>query len=96
MIEFKCNCAMGSHRAPLEGFEVSSGAINKIPEILKDGVTGFVIDDFNPAKYADAIAKIIDIPSVRLSMAKEIKRDSCRFAYKRQANDFCRDCRTGR
>ena len=34
MIEFQCSCSMGSHRAPLEGCEISRGAIEKIPQIL--------------------------------------------------------------
>ena len=36
MIEFECSCAMKKHSAPLESYEISSGAINKIPEILKN------------------------------------------------------------
>ena len=36
MIEFACSCERGSHKAPLNGYEISSGAIYKIPEILKD------------------------------------------------------------
>ena len=47
MIEFACSCDMKKHRAPLEGYEISSGAIKKIPEILKkaireDGYKGFL------------------------------------------------------
>ena len=34
MIEFSCECEMKKHSAPLERCEISSGAINKIPEIL--------------------------------------------------------------
>lgn len=45
MIEFACDCAMGVHKAPLEGYEISSGAINKIPEILKDYQKIYVVAD---------------------------------------------------
>ena len=45
MIEFKCSCERGSHRAPLESYEISSGAINKIPEILKDYKKIYVVAD---------------------------------------------------
>lgn len=34
MIEFDCSCSMRRHRAPLRGCEISSGAIEKLPEIL--------------------------------------------------------------
>jgi glycerol-1-phosphate dehydrogenase [NAD(P)+] len=47
MIEFKCNCEMGIHRAPLEGYEISSGAIYKLPAILKDYKRIYVVADEN-------------------------------------------------
>ena len=36
---------MGAHRAPLEGYEISSGAINKLPEILKGYTKIYVVAD---------------------------------------------------
>lgn len=60
MIEFKCNCDMKSHRAPLEGYEISSGAINKIPEILKDYKKIYVVADKNTYKAAgEKVEKIL-------------------------------------
>lgn len=47
MIKFDCSCAMGSHKAPLEGYEISSGAIAKIPEILKDYNRIYIVADEN-------------------------------------------------
>lgn len=35
MIEFACDCAMKKHRAPIEKYEIPSGAIKKIPELLE-------------------------------------------------------------
>lgn len=52
MIRFSCDCAMGSHRAPLEGYEISSGAINKLPEILKDYHKIYVVSDENTHRAA--------------------------------------------
>ena len=52
MIEFECSCAMGKHRAPLEGYEISSGALNKIPEILKDYNKIYVVADENTYRAA--------------------------------------------
>ena len=43
---------MGSHKAPLEGYEISSGAINKIPEILKDYNKIYVVADQNTYRAA--------------------------------------------
>ncbi len=54
MIEFECSCSMKKHRAPLEGYEISSGALNKIPEILKDYNRIYVVADENTYKAAGA------------------------------------------
>ena len=35
MINFECSCSRKSHRAPLENIIITSGAIYKLPEILK-------------------------------------------------------------
>jgi len=52
MIEFACECAMKSHRAPIEGYEISAGAINKLPEILKDYKRIYIVADENTYKAA--------------------------------------------
>ena len=59
MIEFNCTCERGSHRAPLESYEISSGAINKIPEILKDYKKIYVVADENT--YAVAGKRVEEI-----------------------------------
>ena len=45
MIEFACTCERGVHKAPLESYEISSGAIFKIPEILKDYHKVYMVAD---------------------------------------------------
>lgn len=60
MIEFKCTCSRGGHKAPLEGYEISSGAIYKIPEILKDYNKIYVVADKNTYKVAgEQVEKIL-------------------------------------
>ena len=54
MIQFACNCDMKEHRAPLEGYEISSGAIEKLPEILKDYNRIYMVADENTYKAAGA------------------------------------------
>lgn len=36
MIEKECSCEMKVHRAPLNGYVIESGAVKKLPEVLKD------------------------------------------------------------
>ncbi len=52
MIEFACSCDMKKHSAPLEGYEISSGAIQKLPEILKDYHSIYVVADENTYRVA--------------------------------------------
>ena len=52
MIEFSCSCEMKKHRAPLEGYEISSGAIEKIPTILKDYTRIYMVADKNTYRAA--------------------------------------------
>ena len=59
MIRFACTCAMGEHRAPLEGYEISSGAINKLPDILGDYKRIYVVADENTYRVAGARAEAL-------------------------------------
>ena len=60
MIEFACSCDMKKHRAPLEGYEISSGAIQKIPQILKDYHRVYVVADKNTYRAAgEQVEKIL-------------------------------------
>ncbi len=54
MIEFSCTCERKSHKAPLEGYEISAGALQKLPEILKDYHRIYVVADKNTYRAAGA------------------------------------------
>jgi glycerol-1-phosphate dehydrogenase [NAD(P)+] len=47
MIERKCSCEMGMHRAPLERYIIESGAVNRLPELLKDYNKVYMVCDEN-------------------------------------------------
>lgn len=61
MIERKCSCAMGVHRAPLEKCIIESGAIRRLPELLKDYTRVYMVCDENTyrvlGKQAEALLK---------------------------------------
>ena len=59
MIEFTCTCERGSHRAPLEGYEISRGALAKLPELLHAYRRIFVVADTNT--YAAAGERVCSI-----------------------------------
>ena len=52
MIEFDCTCERKHHRAPLEGYDISCGAINNIPAILKDYHRVYMVADRNTYRVA--------------------------------------------
>ncbi len=59
MIEVECSCSRKVHRAPLDTFEVSSGALNKLPEILKDYNRIYIVADQNTYRAAGERAEQI-------------------------------------
>ncbi len=52
MIIKKCSCERGEHKAPVERYEISEGAIKKLPEILKDYNKIYVVADKNTYRVA--------------------------------------------
>ncbi len=59
MIEFDCSCAQKHHRAPLEGYDISKGAIENIPTILGDYHRIYVVADRNTYSVAGARVEAI-------------------------------------
>lgn len=47
MIEKKCSCKMGVHRAPIEKAVIKKGAINDLPELLSDYSRVYMVCDDN-------------------------------------------------
>lgn len=50
MIQKKCSCQKGCHKAPLEKYIIEEGAINKLPELLKDYNHIYMVADENTYK----------------------------------------------
>ena len=60
MIKISCDCSKKEHCAPIEQYEISSGAIQKIPEILKNYKKIYVVADKNTYKAAgQAVEEIL-------------------------------------
>ncbi len=54
MYEMKCSCAQGYHKAALEQIVLESGALAKVPDILKDYHQIFVLSDETTYQVAGA------------------------------------------
>ena len=59
MIRFDCTCEKKEHCAPLEQYEISSGALKSLPKILKDYHRIYVVSDSNT--YVAAGARVEEI-----------------------------------
>ena len=59
MMKMECTCAQGGHSAPIETIEMSSGAIQKLPEILKDYSHICIVSDENTYEVAGKRAETL-------------------------------------
>ncbi len=60
MIKFDCTCERKTHSAPLEAYEISSGAIEKIPQILGAYKKIYMVADENTYRVAgERVEKIL-------------------------------------
>ncbi len=76
MIERKCSCERGVHRAPLEKCIIESGAIQKLPAILKDYKKVYMVCDENTYRVlgsqAEALLKAAGIFSHKHILKGEV------------------------
>lgn len=49
--------------------------VGGIPEIIKNEISGIIVEEFKPEMYAEAILKILNNPSLRKDMSKNIIKD---------------------
>ena len=75
MIEFACSCEMKKHRAPLEGCELSSGAIYKLPEILKDYNKIYLVADERTYAAAGELCEKVLVEAGKFSHKFILKGD---------------------
>ena len=68
----------------IQGVPCAAFAIGGIPEIIKDGVNGFLAEPFNPKSLARAIGL-----SVEMSFSKQIRREIRRDALTKYNMDKC-------
>ena len=75
MIEFTCTCTQKKHRAPLEGYDISTGAIEHIPTILKEYHRIYMVADKNTYRAAGARVEQILKEHGMLHAAHVIERE---------------------
>ena len=69
------------------GVPAVAPAVGGIPELIADGVTGFVTPPGDPAAVADALARVLASPAVRTDMSRAARRRAeARFSSSAQVD----------
>lgn len=87
-------CPMALLEASASGLPVVATNVGGTPELVEDGVTGFLIEPKNPARIAEAVLRLLDSPETARRMgqagAERMRRhfslDACVDAHVRMYN----------
>ena len=55
------------------GLPVVATRVGGVPELVEEGVTGFVVPPENPGELAEALIRLLDNPALRLEMGRSAK-----------------------
>lgn len=70
------------------GVPVVAARIGGLPFVVDAGVTGILVDGWDPADYAEAIMGLLDAPDVRQKMSRAAVDWSNRFSWDETANRY--------
>ena len=86
---FRENLSIALLEAGASGLPCIVSAAGGNADIIRDGESGFVIDGFDPGKYAEKMRYLMENPSVRRRMREEIRRDMAeRFSAERMCEQL--------
>lgn len=72
--------------AQAAGTPVVAAAVGGLTTVVRDGVSGLLVEGHDPADYARAIARIVQAPALRVSMAEAAVVQASNFAWERTAD----------
>ena len=72
--------------AQASGTPVVAARVGGLPTVVRDGVTGLLVDGHEPAAYAEAIGRLVDEPGLRESMAAAAVAHARGFAWEHTAD----------
>jgi D-inositol-3-phosphate glycosyltransferase len=72
--------------AQATGTPVVAAAVGGLPTVVRDGVSGLLVEGHEPLDYARAMSRIIDSPTLRASMADASVVQAANFAWERTAD----------
>jgi D-inositol-3-phosphate glycosyltransferase len=72
--------------AQATGTPVVAAAVGGLSTVVRDGVTGLLVEGHDPVDYARAIERIVDAPGLRDEMAVAAVEQAAGFAWERTAD----------
>ncbi len=68
------------------GTPVVAAAVGGLPTVVRDGVSGLLVESHDADDYAAAIRRIVEQPALRESMARVAEEQAAAFAWERTAD----------
>jgi D-inositol-3-phosphate glycosyltransferase len=68
------------------GTPVVAAAVGGLSTVVRDGVSGLLVEGHDPADYADAIRRIVDQPRLREKLSAGAVRQARLFTWERTAD----------
>ncbi|MGI8900734.1 MAG: D-inositol-3-phosphate glycosyltransferase [Nocardioides sp.] len=72
--------------AQASGTPVVAAAVGGLPTVVRDGVSGLLVEGHDPDDYAAAIRRIVEQPALRESMSQAAVEHAASFAWERTAD----------
>ncbi len=71
--------------AQAAGTPVVAAAVGGLTTVVRDGVSGFLVEGHDPADYAATMARIVDQPALRAELSRGAVRQAAEFTWDRTA-----------
>lgn len=72
------------------GLPVVASRVGGLPELVTEGVTGYLVEPRNPRDLADAVLRVLGQPEQAKSMGEKAREMACqRFSIEAMVNDTC-------
>ena len=72
--------------AQATGTPVVAAAVGGLTTVVRDGVSGLLVEGHDPADYARAMARVIDAPGLRATLSRGAVAQAAEFAWERTAD----------
>jgi D-inositol-3-phosphate glycosyltransferase len=72
--------------AQATGTPVVAAAVGGLPTVVRDGVSGLLVDGHDPADYAAVMGRVVGQPAFRAHLSRGAVAQAAEFAWERTAD----------